>query len=81
MGASIFFTAAMIHAFRSVRSRASGGTTHPHPPLLLALADLKAWIIAAVKNINPPMLTHVWQELEYHINVCHVTRGANIEHL
>ena len=27
------------------------------------------------------MLTRVWQELEYHINVCRVTRGAHIEHL
>jgi hypothetical protein len=36
MGASIFFTAAMIRAFK---------------------------IIAAVKNIDAPMLTRVWQEL------------------
>jgi hypothetical protein len=54
-GASIFFTAAMIHAFRSARS--------------------------AVKNIDTPVLTHVWKELEYHIDVCHVTRGARIEYL
>ena len=27
------------------------------------------------------MLTRVWQELEYHINVCRVTRGAHVEHL
>jgi hypothetical protein len=33
------------------------------------------------KNIDAPMLTSVWQELEYHIDVCHVTRGAHIEHL
>jgi len=26
-------------------------------------------------------LTCVWQELEYRIDVCHVTRGAHIEHL
>jgi len=26
-------------------------------------------------------LTRVWQELEYHIDVCRVTRGAHIEHL
>jgi len=43
--------------------------------------DLKAWIIAAVKNIYAPMLTCVWQELEYHVDVCHVTCGAHIEHL
>jgi len=28
-----------------------------------------------------PMLMRVWQELEYRIDVCRVTRGAHIEHL
>jgi hypothetical protein len=42
---------------------------------------LKARIIAAVKNIDAPVLKRVWQELEYHIDVCRVTRGAYIEHL
>jgi hypothetical protein len=50
-------------------------------PLPRDLADLKAWIIAAVKNIDASILTHVWQELEYSINVCRVTRGAHIEQL
>jgi hypothetical protein len=27
------------------------------------------------------MVTRVWQELEYPIDVCHVTHGAHIEHL
>jgi hypothetical protein len=45
------------------------------------LADLKARIIAAVKNIDAPLLTCVWQELEYRIDLCRVTRGAHIEHL
>jgi hypothetical protein len=50
---------------------------------LRELADLKARITAAVKNIDSPMLTCVcvWQELEYRIDVCHVTRGAHIEHI
>jgi hypothetical protein len=26
-------------------------------------------------------LTRVWQELEYRVDVCSVTRGAHIEHL
>jgi hypothetical protein len=42
---------------------------------------LNARIIAAVKNIDAPVLTRVWQELEYRIDVCHVTGGAHIEHL
>jgi hypothetical protein len=37
------------------------------------LADLKARVIAAVKNIDATMLTRVWQELEYRIDVCRVT--------
>jgi hypothetical protein len=61
MGASIFFTAAMIPAFRS-------GTVYV-PPLPRDLTVLLARIIAAVKNINAPMLTRVWQELEYRIDV------------
>ena len=51
------------------------------PPLPRDLADVKARIIAAVKNIDAPMLTRVWQELEYRIDVCRVTHGAHIEHL
>jgi hypothetical protein len=27
------------------------------------------------------MLTRVWQQLEYRIDVCRVTRGAHFEHL
>ena len=50
-------------------------------PLVRDLVDLKARIIAAVKNINAPMLTRVWQELEYRIDVCRVTSGAHTEHL
>jgi len=49
------------------------------PPLPCDLVDLKAWIIAAVKNIDAPMLTRVWQELEYRFDVCRVTCGAHIE--
>jgi hypothetical protein len=68
MGASIFFTATMIRACEV-------------PPLPRDLDDLKAQIIAAMRNIDAPMMKRVWQELEYHIVVCRVTRGANIEHL
>jgi hypothetical protein len=51
------------------------------PPLPRDLADLKARIIAAVKNIDAPMLTRVWQELEYRIDVGRVIRDAHLEHL
>jgi hypothetical protein len=55
--------------------------TYVVPPLPRDLADLKARIIAAVKNIDVPMLTRVWQELEYRVDVCRVTHGAHIEYL
>jgi len=51
------------------------------PPMPCGLADLKARIISAVKNIDALMLTRVWQEIEYRIDVCRVTRGAHIEQL
>jgi hypothetical protein len=38
-------------------------------------------ITASVKNIDTPMLTRVWQELEYRIDVCRVTCGVHIKHL
>jgi hypothetical protein len=49
---------------------------HRYSSLPRDLADLKARIIAACC-----MLTRVWQELEYRIDVCRATRGAYIEHL
>jgi hypothetical protein len=44
---------------------------------------VKARIIAAVKNIDTPMLTHVERrkELEYRIDVCCINRGAYTQHL
>jgi hypothetical protein len=41
---------------------------------------LYAQVIAAVKNIDAPMLMRVWQEVEYRIDVCRVTRGVHIKH-
>jgi hypothetical protein len=40
-----------------------------------------ARIIVAVKNIDAPMLKRVWQELEYRIGVCRITRVLHIEHI
>jgi hypothetical protein len=35
----------------------------------------------AVSAIDRQMLQHVWQELDYRIDICHVTKGGHIEHL
>jgi len=34
-----------------------------------------------IRHTRVNMLTRVWQELEYLIDVCRVTRSAHIEHL
>ena len=36
---------------------------------------------ATLGHTRVTMVTRVWQELEYRIDVCRVTRGAHIEHL
>jgi hypothetical protein len=63
-----------------VRPTNATGRSTSVPPLPRDLADRKVRIIAAVKNIDSPMLTRVWQEIDYRIDVCRVTRGAHIEH-
>jgi hypothetical protein len=43
--------------------------------------DILHCCILAVKIIDAPMLARAWQELEYLIDVCRVTRGEHIKHL
>jgi hypothetical protein len=47
---------------------------------------IRAWYIQFTETgclckQKAPMLTRVWRELEYRIDVCRVTRDAHIEHL
>jgi hypothetical protein len=51
------------------------------PPQPVSIPDLKKRSTAAVETITPDLLIRVWQELDYLLDVCHVTKGANIEHL
>jgi hypothetical protein len=37
--------------------------------------------VEAVAAIDRQMLQRVWQELDYRIYICHVTKGGHIEHL
>jgi hypothetical protein len=37
--------------------------------------------IDTIFKLLPHMHQHVWQQLEYRINVCRVTRSAHIQHL
>ena len=51
------------------------------PPLPANLQDLRNRTTAAVALVDRDMLTHVWNEMDYHIDVCHITKGGHIEHL
>jgi len=35
----------------------------------------------ATGKLKKTMLTHVWQQLEYRIDVCRITRSAHVKHL
>ena len=43
------------------------------------ITDLKQRISNAIDTINETMLKRTWQEIEYRLNVLHVTSGAHIE--
>jgi len=51
------------------------------PPQPLSVPDLKKRITAAMETITPDLLSKVWQELDYRLDVCRMTKGAYIEHL
>jgi len=51
------------------------------PPLPAKLQDLRNHITAAVGLVERDMLTRVWNELDYRIDVCRITKGGYIEHL
>lgn len=50
-------------------------------PMPRDLADLRERITRAINNIDSTMLSRIWQELDYRIDVCRVTKGSHIEHL
>ena len=37
--------------------------------------------IIAIEIITADMLQTVWNELDYRVDVCRITKGAHIEHL
>jgi hypothetical protein len=51
------------------------------PPVPVTLDDLKQRITTADAGVDEDMLTRVWQEFDYRVDICRVTKGANIEHL
>jgi hypothetical protein len=51
------------------------------PPLPANLQDHLNRITAAVARVDRDMLTHVWNEMDYRIDVCHITKDGHIDHL
>jgi hypothetical protein len=45
------------------------------------LPQLRRRIVEAVAAIDRQMLQRVWQELDYRIYICRVTKGSHIMHL
>jgi hypothetical protein len=45
------------------------------------LPQLRKRIMGAVAAINRQMLQRVWQELDYRIDICRITKSGYIEHL
>ena len=49
------------------------------PPLPASIPELKVRIRTAIETITADMLQTVWNELDYRVDVCRITKGAHIE--
>jgi len=43
--------------------------------------SLLRWRWTAVRRLHADILQTVWNELDFHVDVCRITKGAHIEHL
>ena len=51
------------------------------PPLPPCIPELKVRIRTAIETVTADMLQTVWNELDYRVDVCRITKGAHIEYL
>ena len=51
------------------------------PPLPSSILELKIRIGTVIETITSDMLQTVWNELDYRVDVCRITKGAHIENL
>jgi len=47
----------------------------------LCIPELKVRISTAIETITTDMLQTVWNELDYRVDVCRITKVSHIEHL
>jgi len=50
-------------------------------PVPANIPAMKVRIRTAIETITADMLQTVWNELDYHVAVCRITKGAHIEQL
>jgi hypothetical protein len=51
------------------------------PPMPVDLQQLRDMIVNAIDLVHATFLGKLWDELEYRLVVCRITRGSNSEHL
>ena len=51
------------------------------PPLPASITELEVRIRTATETVTADMLQTVWNELDYRVDVCRITKGAYIGHL
>ena len=51
------------------------------PPLSASNPELKVRMRTDIETITADMLQTVWNELDYRVDVCRITKGAHTEHL
>jgi len=51
------------------------------PLLPASISEMKVRIRIAIGTNTADMLQTVWNELDYRVDVCRLTKGAHIEHL
>jgi hypothetical protein len=47
------------------------------PTLPASMLELKVRIRTAIGTVTADMLQTVWNELDYHVDVCRITKGAH----
>jgi len=51
------------------------------PPLPASIPELKVRSRTSIETITADMLQTVWNELDYRVDVCRITKGVYTEHL
>jgi hypothetical protein len=51
------------------------------PPMPVDLQEIRDRIVNAIALVHVTFSDKLWVELEYRLDVCHITSGSNIEHL